>query len=200
MSSVCQRKTNIEFVTSASLKRKRKFNSKARQQSAPISTSHETPTPSLRPLLLLVGYEKEKSLEESSFNLSDSFIRPRTSPSSKATSAMQRRANPLMSMLNGVQTNSNNSIPSQQPAFESTSFLSSSSMLTMGSRKLVQGKFVTNHKASELEVYYRMALQNQTAYKSVEKTQINQRKLLDKQFASQHRALQGSVRSAGLAS
>jgi hypothetical protein len=43
-----------------------------------------------------------------------------------------------------------------------------------------------------------MALQNQTAYKSVDQTRIEDRKLHDKEFASKHRALKGSVRSAAL--
>ncbi|CAF1515274.1 unnamed protein product, partial [Rotaria sordida] len=50
---------------------------------------------------------------------------------------------------------------------------------------------------SDLDALYRMALQNQTAYKSVEQKRIEERKLHDKEFASQYRALKGSMRSLG---
>jgi hypothetical protein len=104
-------------------------------------------------------------------------------------------------MLNGRPMSSANPTQQQQPQpFESSSFYSlTSSLATTGSRKLIQGKFVTTHKASDLDALYRMALQNQTAYKSVDQTRIHQRKLHDKEFASQHRALKGSMRSSSVA-
>jgi hypothetical protein len=101
-------------------------------------------------------------------------------------------------MLSGRPNSSNNQVRQQQLPFESPSFYSLSSMATTGSRKLIQGKFVTTHKAADLDALYRMALQNQTAYKSVAHTRIEERKLYDKEFASQHRALKGSMRSAGV--
>lgn len=78
------------------------------------------------------------------------------------------------------------------------SFESPSSIFTSPSRKLVQGKIVTDHKVSDLDAMYRMALQNQTAYKSIDPKRLNQQKLLDKEFASQYRALHGTIRSAGV--
>lgn len=182
----------------------------------------ETTKP-VRPLLLLAEDESKKPVEPI-FDITDSFLRPKssvfprnrvnpflnTSPSisnTPATASTQQpattissRSNPLLAMLNTRPASSN--IPRRQPPtqlYESPSFSSlSSSTGTPGSRKLIQGQFITTHKKADLDAFYRMALQNQTAYKAVEQTRIDDRKLHDKEFASKHRALMGSMRSSGL--
>lgn len=69
---------------------------------------------------------------------------------------------------------------------------------TLNMRKSAQNKFHNQQKTPNLDTLYRIALQNQTACNSIERTHIDKRKLLDKEFASQHRALRGTIRSAGL--
>ncbi|CAF4479834.1 unnamed protein product, partial [Rotaria sp. Silwood2] len=183
-----------------SIKLKQKSKPIVRKQTA-SPLSNEIPSKPLRPLLLLLENEKEKT-SDSIINLGESLFRPKTSPTNKQV-AGPHRINPLLNMLDGRPTSSNNMIrqqtqqQQQQQSFETSSFYSFSSMGTSSPRKLVQGKFVTTHKASDLDALYRIALQNQTAYKSVEQKRIEERKLYDKEFASQHRALKGSMRSVG---
>jgi hypothetical protein len=163
-------------------------------------------------------------------NLSEIFLRPKSSPIHKQSSTPHRfnpllnmldekstsltnispqqqqqqqplssqRVNPLLNMLSGRPVSSNVYRQQQTQQYDSPSFYSLSSTGTPGSRKLIQGKFVVTHRKSDLDAFYRMALQNQTAYKSVDQTRIEDRKLHDKEFASKHRALKGSVRSAAL--
>lgn len=175
----------------------------------------------LRPLLLLVEDESKKPVEPI-FDLTNSFLRPGSSPfhrnrvnpflnaspsiSNPPPTQQQQppsasnslRANPILAMLSGRPASSN--IYRRQPTqvYESPSFSSISSTGSPGSRKLIQGQFVTTHKKSDLDALYRMALQNQTAYKAVDQTRIDDRKLHDKEFASKHRALMGSMRSSGM--
>jgi hypothetical protein len=179
-----------------SIKLKEKFKIKTRQQI--ITPTNEVPSQPLRPLLLLLGEEKKKPLD-SIFNINENFLRPKTSPINRQVPT-QHRINPILNMLHGRPFSSNNGSRQQQPQqpYDSPSFYSSSSMGTTGARKLVQGKFVTTHKEQDLDALYRMALQNQTAYKSIEQKVIDDRKLHDKEFASQHRALKGSMRSVGI--
>lgn len=169
-----------------------------RQSSATIVQSKEqTTSMTLRPLLLLVDDGSEKSSAAFDWNISESFLRPNTSPEQKPNGTTKNRFNPLINMLDGNQINSNPSIPFSS-TFDSPSFHSASSRFTTGSRKLVQGKFVQEHKTQDLDAMYRIALQNQTAFKSIDQKRLNEQKLLDKDFASQHRALRGSLRSAGV--
>ncbi|CAF1217053.1 unnamed protein product [Rotaria sp. Silwood1] len=183
-----------------SIKLKQKSKPIVRKQTA-SSISNEIPSKPLRPLLLLLENEKEKT-SDPIINLGESLFRPKTSPINKQIPG-PHRINPLLNMLDGRPTSSNNMMrqqiqqQQQQQPFDSSSFYSSSSMGTSNARKLIQGKLVTTHKASDLDALYRMALQNQTAYKSVEQKRIEERKLYDKEFASQYRALKGSIRSVG---
>jgi hypothetical protein len=108
----------------------------------------------------------------------------------------QHRENPLLTMLNEQVINSTNPIRTQPTESGSVSFLPPIKPPT--SRTHVQNKIITAQKPSNIDTLYRIALQNQTAYKSVEQTRIVRRKLIDKEFASQHRALQGTIRSTVL--
>jgi len=180
------------------IKLKRKSSPKIIKRAA--SSINEIPSEPLRPLLLLLENESEKPVDPL-INIAANFLRPKSSPINKQF-PIQHRINPLLNMLDGRPGSSTNTIRSphyqqQQTSLESSSVNSLTSIPTTGPRKLIQGKFITTHKAADLDALYRMALQNQTAYKSVEQTRIDQRKLYDKEFASQHRALKGSMRSAG---
>ena len=169
---------------------------------------NDTPTEPVRPLLLLAEDEKKKALD-TPINITDSFLRSKSSlqhrnrpnPFLDATSQQPptpHRVNPLLTMLSGRPASSNVYRRQQTQSYDSPSFYSLSSTGAPGSRKLIQGKFIPTHKKSDLDALYRMALQNQTAYKAVEHTRIENRKLHDKEFASKHRALMGSMRSSGL--
>lgn len=178
---------------------KLKQKSKPKNCKQPISSSNEISSePPLRPLLLLLNEETKKP-NEPFFNIGANFLRPKTSPNNQQVST-PHRVNPLLNMIDARPFSSNGSRQQQQQQqYDSSSFYSLSSAVTTGSRKLVQGKFINTHNKSNLDALYRMALQNQTAYKSVEQTRIEDRKLHDKEFASQHRALKGSMRSASVA-
>lgn len=187
------------FFPLESIKRKHRSVATRRQSSAPIARREErTTSMSLRPLLLLVDDGSEKSSPEFDWNMSESFLRPNTSPERKPAGTNKRRVNPLMTMLGGNPVNSSPSMQLVSSTFDSPSFRSSSSRLTNGSRKLVQGKFVQEHKAEDLDAMYRIALQNRTACKTIDQKRLNRQKLLDKDFATQYRALHGSIRSAGV--
>jgi hypothetical protein len=134
-----------------------------------------------RPLLLLVEHENE----ESCWLPEEKLRRPLTSIGQKSTHR-QRRKNPFITMLDNSPINSNHSFPSQ------------SSTAMSSSRQQLQGRTGMNSKLSDLDALHRMALQNQAACKSIDPVVLNERKLVDKQFASQYQALQGCVRSAGL--
>jgi hypothetical protein len=180
-----------------SIRRKQKSRSKTLRQAMPVLS--EIPSEPLRPLLLLVEDESKKP-PEPTINIMGNLFRPKTSPTHERLST-SHRIDPILTMLHGRPFSSNNVSRQQQQQlpYDSPSLFSFSSMGTTGPRKLIQGKFVTSHKKEDLDAYYRMALQNQTAYKSVDQTRIEQRKLQDKEFASRHRALKGSMRaSSGL--
>ncbi|CAF1633247.1 unnamed protein product [Didymodactylos carnosus] len=57
--------------------------------------------------------------------------------------------------------------------------------------KMVHGTLVMQQGIQNLDAAYRMALQNQTAYSTVDPKIIAERKLMDKDFAGQYRALVG---------
>jgi len=169
-----------------------KFESKIHQQ---IPSSNELPSESVRPLLLLLDNDVQKPVEPI-IDFSENFLRPKTSPLPKHSPNRQRK-NRLLTMLSEHPINSNNRIRSQRSSYSASS--SVPSIIPSGSRKFEQSKLrPTTQEASTLDALYRIALQNQTAYNSVEQTHIEKRKLLDKEFATQHRALKGSIRSTGL--
>lgn len=146
-----------------------------------------------RPLLLLVGKGKQanEDVNEVSWNFLDLISRPKTSAVFKQKEVpITKRSNPLISMLDDTLTNS------KQSNINSSSFQSFSTANGSESRESNNIKVGRKHTKSALDAYYRIALQNQTAFKPVEKVEIEQRKLHDKHFASQHRALKGSLRSA----
>ncbi|CAF1532460.1 unnamed protein product [Rotaria sordida] len=186
-----------ELIESIKLRQKKIKPILRKQTTSSSSLSNEISSKPLRPLLLLLENEREKP-SDPVINLNENLFRPKTSPINKQLTS-SHRINPLLNMLDGRPTSSNNMIRQQiqQQSFDTSSFYSFSSMGTSNPRKLIQGKFVTTHKESDLDALYRMALQNQTAYKSVEQKRIEERKLYDKEFASQYRALKGSMRSVG---
>jgi hypothetical protein len=102
----------------------------------------------------------------------------------------QHRINPLLTMLQRRQSISLNN---QEQSSDSSSGSFLPSVVSTNTQRSGPTEKVTH-----IDVLYRIALQNQTAYKSVEPTRIDQRKLFDKEFAAQHRALKGTMRSAGL--
>jgi len=178
------------------MKLKQKSNSNIRKRQA--SSSNKVPSETQLPLLLLLDNDNAETIDPM-MNKTKSFLRPKTSPVHKPLTT-QHRIDPLLTLLDECLDNSNNVIQQQQQyPFESSSFYSLSSTGKTRSRKLTQDKFFNKHKASNLDVLYRMALQNQTAYKSVEKKVIEERKLQDKQFAIQYRALKSSMGWARLA-
>ncbi|CAF3253657.1 unnamed protein product [Rotaria socialis] len=169
---------------------------KATPGSLSLSTSlKETSAKPYRPLLLLL----EPAIERSSdplFNIDGNMFRPKTSPNNKQAPD-SHRVNPLLTMLGG-RPSSSMITARQVNSSELSSNYSFSSAGTANGRKLIQGKYIKDHKESDLDAIYRIALQNQAAYKPVENKRIEERKLYDKEFASQHRALRGSMRSAGV--
>jgi hypothetical protein len=202
-----------------SFKLKQKLQSKNPKKT--MTTSNEIPSEPLRPLLLLLNENSKKSVDPI-FSITENFLRPKTAPINQQVPS-QHRVNPFLSMLEGRPASSNNifqqppqhrinplltmldnrpassnNVFRHQQQYDSPSSHSLHSTGTKGARKLFRGKFATLHKKADLDALYRMALQNQTAYKSVAQTRIADRKLHDKEFASQHRALKGSMRSAGL--
>jgi hypothetical protein len=107
-----------------------------------------------------------------------------------------RRQKPVSPVLNEQPINVNNSRRTQPSESDSASFLPPIGPPT--SRKFVQNKFIATKKPSNLDTLYEVAFENQTAYKSVEQTRIVGRKLVDKEFPSQQRALKGIMRSTVL--
>lgn len=171
-----------------------RINSISRGRSTPLS-SNKAPTEPVRPLLLLVDHSDDKHTDDKNKHL----LRPRTTPVQKR-STTQSRTNPLLTLLDGYPSNSNPACQPQSPSylFDSPSFNSSSSIGTMGSRRLFPTKLLDQQKSANIDVVYRIALQNQIAFKAVDPQVIQERKLQDKDFASQHRALKGSIRMARL--
>ena len=150
------------------------------------------------PLLLLLNTDNDEKVSNSVKDVNVNTCRPKTSINLKQ-STNQHRANPLLTMLNGRPITSNAMHGKQeQNSIEFTSLQSFSSVETLSPRKLVQGTLVTTHKVSSLDALHRMARQNQTAYKAVEHILIEKRKLLDKEFAFQYRALRGTMQSVGI--
>ena len=162
------------------------------------SSSNKAPTEPVRPLLLLVDHNDAKHTD--SINGKNKYlVRPRTTPVQKRPTA-QSRTNPLIALLDGYPSNSNPACQSQSPPylFDSPSFNSSSSIGTMGSRRLFPNKLLDQQKSANIDVVYRIALQNQIAFKAIDQKVIEERKLQDRDFALQHRALKGSIRMARL--
>lgn len=183
------------------IKLKHRTNSIIRKKATPASivssvSLKESSTKTFRPLLLLLEPENDKS-QDVTFNLTEDIFRPKTSPNHPKRVDSSRRVNPLLNMLHGRPTSSTNQ-SRQQSSFDISSNYSFSSGGTASGRKLKQGKHVSDHNQADLDALYRIALQNQTAYKQVEHKRIEDRKLHDKDFASEHRALKGRMKSAAV--
>ncbi|UJR14845.1 hypothetical protein I4U23_001830 [Adineta vaga] len=184
------------FIESIKMKEKLISISRGRSTSPP----DEVPCESNRPLLLLLDNEHEKSTDPFA-DKTKHLLRPRTTPVQKR-STIQHRNNPLITLLDGYTNNSNPVYQQQQQqqsySFESPSYNSSSSMGTPSTQRFQYNKLLDQQKASNIDVLYRIALQNQTACKSIDKKAIEERKLHDREFALRHRALQSSIRMARL--
>jgi len=177
--------TNFLYLESRKLIQKSQSNT--RQQ---ISSSNEISSESIRPLLVLLDNQVKKPVE-SIINLNENFLRPTTSTVKKHLTD-QKRTNPLLTKF------TEHSIQSQKSASSTSSFLPS--IKSSSSRKFEPVKLIpsttttTTQTTSNLNTLHRIAaLPNQTAYKSIEK-----RKLLDKKFATQHQVLKATIRSTGL--
>jgi hypothetical protein len=174
----------INFFYLESRKLIQRSQSNTRQQ---IPSSNEVSSESIRPLLVLLDNQVKKPVE-TIINLNENFLRPTTSPVKKHL-ADQKRTNPLLTKF------TEHSIQSQKSASSTSSFLPS--IKSSSSRKFEPVKLIpsttTTQTTSNLNTLYQIALPNQTAYKSVEK-----RKLLDKKFPTQHQALKATIRSTGL--
>lgn len=147
------------------------------------SQFNEVSSESVRPLLVLLDNEVKKPVE--SIN---NFLRPTTSPVKKHLTD-QEGQNPLSTIFTEHSINSNNPIQSQKSVSSTNSFLPS--IKSSGSRKLEPVKLIpstTTQATSNVDTLY------QTAYKSIEKP----RKLLDKEFSTQHRAVKATIRPTGL--
>ncbi|CAF1189072.1 unnamed protein product [Adineta ricciae] len=178
-----------------SIKMRARINSISGERST-SSSSNKAPTEPVRPMLLLVDHDDEKH-NDSNNGKSKHLLRPRTTPVQKR-STTQSRTNPLIALLDGYPSNSNPACQSQSPPylFDSPSF--NSSIGTMGSRRLFPSKLLDQQKSANIDVVYRIALQNQIAFKEIDQKVIEERKLQDRDFALQHRALKGSIRMARL--
>jgi hypothetical protein len=109
------------------------------------------------------------------------------------------RKNSLWAILNERPIKSNNPLRSNQFERNATSVLPSITSPNSRRFEYCRSALSTTQKTSNLDALYRIALQNQTAYKSsIGQTHVEKRKLFDKQFATQHPALSGTNRVAGL--
>lgn len=175
------------------MKLKRKSKSKIHQQN-PSSDEVQSETP--LPLLVLLGKDVEKPVE-SLIDFNGNFRRPGTSPVRKSLPDPHRKI-PLWAIHHERPIKSSNLVGSNQSERDASSFLPS--ITSPHSRKFEHIKSASSatQKTSNLDALYRIALQNQTAYKYIEQAQIEKPKLLDKQFATQPRAMTGTTRLAGL--
>ena len=147
-----------------------------------------------RPLLLLLESVAKEPVEPI-INFEQAFRRPKTSPAQQFTTN-HTRANHLLNILMENTSRKSPLVREHTFAYQSTSSLPSVS--SGGSRKPPQSPSLAKANTPNLDTLYRIALQNATAYKAVEQKHIDKRKLNDRDFASRHRALKGSIRSAGV--
>lgn len=162
---------------------------KVKQARHQIPTSNAQSSESTQPLLLLIGNEIEKPVEPM-INFSQNFLRPKSTP----MNIHKRNSNALLTMFHEPSTATIRTKTSDSNSNLFAPILSSGN----STRKSAKTKFNNQQNAPNLDTLYRIALQNQTACNSIEQAQIDKRKLLDKNFASQHRALRATMRSAGL--
>jgi hypothetical protein len=161
---------------------------------SPASSVAQVEAKPARPLLLLLESVAKEPVEPI-INLEEALRRPKTSPAQQLA-INHTRANPLLNILMGNNTRKNPLVREHTFAYQSTSSLPSVS--SAGSPKSPQSPSLTKANTPNLDTLYRIALQNATAYKAVERTHIEKRKLHDRDFASRHRAMKGSIRSAGV--
>lgn len=142
-----------------------------------------------RPLLLLVGNNEIEKPVEPIIDFGQSLRRRKT------LSANKHHQNSLLTML---KERSNSSVRSKLSEYNTNIF--APILGSAGTQKYGQNKPnpLNTQKGPSLDTLYRIALQNQTACSTIEQAHIDKRKLLDKEFVSQHRALRATIRSAAL--
>ena len=141
--------------------------------------------PPTRPLLLLIDHRPEPT-DEPLIDFQQSFLRPKTSPMQPgggAAAPSSQRSNPLLNIL------MESAIAERPTLRREKTFTSTSNRSALPP---------IDRKSAKLDTLYRIALQNQTAYQAVEKTRVEGRKTQDREFASRHRAMKGSVRAASV--
>ncbi len=134
----------------------------------------------MRPLLVLLDNAVKKPVEPI-IDFGEVFLRSKISPVEKHLPDQQRKI-PLLTMLNEH--------PMRSPRAEYGPGSILPSIKSSGPRKFEQSKLIAGPNTQNLS--------NVTAYKSVEQKHIEKQKLLDREFAKQHRAFKGTLRSAGL--
>jgi hypothetical protein len=141
-----------------------------------IPSANDIPDKPMRPLLVLLDNAVKKPVEPI-INFGEVFLRPKTSPVEKHLLDQQRKSS-LLTILNEH--------PLRSPRAEYGPGSILPSIKSSGPRKFEQSKLIAGTNTQNLS--------NLTAYKSAEQTQ----KLLGREFANQHRAFKGTLRSAGL--
>jgi len=183
----CKKKTNsITFILFLEMT---KFKPKSRPRKSIVPSTSQLSIGPIRPLLLLAEDETKQVTIDPIISIAENFLRPKTSHVTRHVDTQHRVINPILNMLTNRPVTSHATRRSANHQYESSSSLS----LPVNSRRSA-----STHRTTDLDTLYRLALQNQTAYKSIDRTVIERRKLYDKEFASRHRALKGSVRSASL--
>ena len=166
------------------------------QLQRPTPSSSEVSSEPVRPLLLLVGNGVQKPAEPV-IDLEENFLQLRTSPRKKPLPHSSHK-NSLWTMLSDRSIKSSSTVRSNLLERDAVSFLPP--IRQSATRKSEHNKSTPSaiQQTANLDALYRIALQNRTAYQSVEQTHIEKRKLLDRKFASDYRALKGTIRSTGL--
>ena len=136
---------------------------------------------STRPLLVLLLDNHRKKSVEPLIDFSADFLRPNTSPTKRNFPDI-RRKNALSTMFQGSKQPEPHVIPPK-----------SSSAQRVRHRPSPPS---TRENHSNVDALYRIALQNQTAFKSTDQPHIEKRKLLDRDFAKRHQAMRATLRSA----
>ena len=126
--------------------------------------------------------KKKPVVVEQFIDFNASEFRPSTSPIKKHLPEL-RRTNALSNMF---QESKSTKLP----------VLRSNSSRKIRPPKSAQHRVEQN---SNLDTLYRIALQNQAACKSIDQSHIEKRKTIDRDFASQHRAMKATVRLAACA-
>lgn len=179
--SILRRKSLRTFLlTSATIKAKNK--AKLKKRTSIVVDAMENERRPTRPLLLLIDHHPEPE-SEPVIDFQKTFLRPKTSPMEPGGISANPRSNPLLNVLLQTKNEEKRSLRREK------TFTSNPNGFTLPRLET---------KSAKLDTLYRIALQNQTAYQAVDKSRIENRKTEDKDFASKHRAMKGSIRAASV--